>query len=145
MNHDYNDIRSRIDAPVLWWDEHAVPRYCKFHPDKAADIYASEVMLCEIACQNCDRRFRVAFSWSFHGALTPLLLGEHDVKKAIRMARAASVVKGAWAGNWHYGDPPNVDCCSVGQTMNSVPIRVIEVWARDKMVWKRVRRPWAKP
>lgn len=28
----------------------------------------------------------------------------------------------------HYGDPPNIQCCDSGPTMNSVPIEIIEYW-----------------
>ncbi len=31
-------------------------------------------------------------------------------------------------GSLHYGDPPNIDCCGAGPTMNSIPIRVVEYW-----------------
>jgi len=47
-------------------------------------------------------------------------------------------------GALEYGDPPNVDCCPAGPTMNSVPKRVLEYWrwggpSKDPAVraWKR--------
>ena len=41
MNTSYYDITSKIDEHPQWWDEHAVPRYCKFGPGLAADIYST--------------------------------------------------------------------------------------------------------
>lgn len=115
MNHHYQDIRTRIADPPKWWDEHAVPRYCEFAPDETADIYAQQVALVEIACQECDQRFLVCFSW---GGMTREFhrqepLTAEDVKQL------------------HYGDPPNAcDDCMAGATMNSVPLRVVEFWRR---------------
>ena len=42
MNTEYDDIRALIAEPPRWWDEFAVPRYCDFHPRRAANIYARE-------------------------------------------------------------------------------------------------------
>jgi hypothetical protein len=58
----YGDILSRIAEEPTWFDEYAVPRYCKFEPDKIANIYASEAALAEVTCQACKRVYCVAFS-----------------------------------------------------------------------------------
>ena len=58
----YDDILSRIAEEPVWFDEHAVSRYCKFAPDNLANIYAGEAALAEVTCQVCKRLFRVAFS-----------------------------------------------------------------------------------
>jgi hypothetical protein len=115
MNHDYDDIRSKIAEPPQWWDENAVPRYCTFTPDSTANIYADEVVMAEITCQSCGRPFRVAFAQD-------------------SMARYARPDKARLADDirtkaLHYGDPPNVWCCSAGPTMNSEPRRVLEYWS----------------
>ena len=102
MNHSYSDIRSRIAEAPIWFDEHAVPRYEPFAIDGLSNIYAIEACLVGIACQGCDARFLVAFSWSWM---------DYDRD-------------GPWSGGpwhrWHtpahvkdlhYGDPPNVECC----------------------------------
>lgn len=106
----YDDIISRIGAEPIWFDENAVPRYCEFEPTASASIYASEVALAEITCQNCGRMFRVAFSC--------VNVQPETVADAIR------------AKTLHFGDPPNVGCCGAGPTMNSEPHRVIEYWHR---------------
>lgn len=121
MNHNYYDITSRIQEPVKWWDENAVPRYCEFHPDQASNIYARQAVLMEIACQSCDKRFLVCMTTDNMTLVReyPTLFQEIE-DDAI-----------------HYGDPPNTDCC-VGTTMNSVPIRIVEAWSKDLLFeWER--------
>lgn len=122
MNHHYKDIRDRL-GPPWWWDERAVPRYCAFAPREVADIYAREAALVMIACQNCGRRFKVAFSYSgmdFIRDIPPLW-------------------KRIQRGTLHYGDPPNAGCCPAGPSMNSEPILVLEYWERDeRSEWQRV-------
>ena len=109
MYQCYDDILSRIAEEPVWFDEHAVPRYCKFAPDKLANIHAGETALAEVTCQVCKRMFRVAFSkanWS-----------SGTIADAIR------------SRTLHFGDPPNVCCCGNAH-MNSEPRKVIEYWRR---------------
>lgn len=61
MNICYQDILSRIKEKPLWFDENAVPRYCKFSPD-TIQIYTDEVALLKIQCQACNYEFHVAIS-----------------------------------------------------------------------------------
>ncbi|HET9948842.1 MAG TPA: hypothetical protein VFQ22_07960 [Longimicrobiales bacterium] len=131
MHCEYLDIRDRIDVPPLWWDEHAVPRYCAFHPRAVANIYATEVALIEVACQACGALFRVAVSAvPVHGDPT---LAEH-----------------VHAGTLYYGDPPNVGCCpAIAAAMHSEPRAVLEFWARPDGHWLRypehevvLQAPW---
>jgi hypothetical protein len=115
MNNDYADIREgMLPREPEWWDEHAVPRYCEFSPDVVSDIYADEVILFEITCQGCGRKFLVADSRAAWRDRAPLSAEIKD--KAI-----------------HYGDPPNIGCCASGPTMNSEPRRVVEYWHRSHM------------
>jgi hypothetical protein len=122
MHESYSDITERIADAPLWFDEHAVPRYCPFDPSHAASVYAVEVLLVEIACQGCDRLFSVAFSFN-----------EYDIGRAqdgtpwMRMRERLTPER---VKELHYGDPPNVGCCAAGATMNSIPLRVLEAWAR---------------
>ena len=117
MRESYNDICSLINREPTWFDEYGVPRYAPFGPRLCANIYVDEAALVEVACQSCGRLFHVAHSAQRrHG----------NVAAAIR------------ARELDYGDPPNVGCCLAGATMNSVPHRVIEYWARSSvMVWSR--------
>lgn len=119
MNHHYNDIINKL-GPPLFWDECAVPRYCDFGPNETANIYAREVALLEIACQDCGQLFKVVVSWS-----------ETDWPSE----RLSNLVEN---NEIHYGDPPNDGCCLAGPTMNSVPKRVIEFWQKRKFEWVRV-------
>jgi hypothetical protein len=116
----YDDIISRIDIEPIWFDEHAVPRYCEFAPERSASIYVSEVALAEITCQGCGRLFRVAFS--------RVNVQSGTVAEAIRTKTL------------HYGDPPNVECCITGASMNSQPRRVIEYWHRHHQEHTRDNR-----
>jgi len=142
MHEDYDDIRSRISEPPTWFDEHAVPRYCEFSPERCADIYARQVCLLLVECQSCARSFEVASSWSGYDS-------KHALDELIR------------TGEIHYGDPPNVGCCMSGPSMNSVPRRVLQFWRRSRppaqnevaagLQWERVQEleievacEWAK-
>lgn len=117
MHHHYHDIRSRIHEEPQWFDEHAVPRYSVFTPDETADIYADEAALVEIACQACGKRFLVCMTW--------------NTWKSIRSPHYKSLHEQIVAKSLHYGDPPNVECCPAGPTMNCEDIRVLEYWAKN--------------
>ena len=117
MLNSYSDIRSRISEPPLWWDESGVPRYVPFAPDEVADIYADQVALVLIACQACHAEFPVAFSWS----RIAFVKGEATIIGPLTLEKVQSL---------HYGDPPNVGCCSGGATMNCDDLRVLEFWRR---------------
>jgi hypothetical protein len=107
MHHDYNDIRSRISEAPTWYDQFGVPRYGTFSPGQSPNIYADQVCLVEIVCQQCDRRFQVQFSSSEQ--LSRVTLEKLILDRDLR-----------------YGDPPHHGC--VGDSMNSIPLRVIEFW-----------------
>ena len=125
VNHHYKDILSRIKEPPTWFDEHAVPRFGAFGPREVANIYAREVVLLGIECQSCGRGFRVAFSWS-------------ETDRFLR--QESSLAEQIKEKTIHYGDPPNVECCHGGPTMNSVPRIALEFWRmNDAYEWERVR------
>lgn len=115
MHNNYSDITSRIAEPPSWYDEHGVPRYGDFTPRRLANIYWEECALVLIACQGCKREFKVAMSSS---AMDRFQCG----------ASLADVVRN---GSIHYGDPPNVDCCPAGPTMNCLDLRVLEFWLAE--------------
>lgn len=123
MNCGYEDIRSRIAEKPRWFDEHAVPRYCEFTPKALADIYATEAVLAEIACNGCGHKFNVAISFNYLDAVRR----NTESLEALIKSRCL-----------HYGDPPNVGCCASGPTMNSDMVRVIEYWRMgDDFEWVR--------
>ncbi len=132
MNADYEDIRSRIAEPPLWFDEAGVPRYAPFTPWLIANIYAREAVLAHTRCQACGTDFHVAISSA----------DEPNTTLAAQIP----------ANKLHPGDPPNIDCCATGPTMSSVPIAVLEYWSRAvPRDWKRdpslerpVRPRWAE-
>ena len=128
MKNGYTDIRERIDDVPSWFDEHGVPRYCDWRPSEVANIYAREVALIVIACQNCGRRFLVAWSRSNHE------IGRNeDGTPWVKNAEPFD------PQTFHYGDPPNIGCCDAGPTMTSETIRVAECWRREDFKW--IRQP----
>lgn len=138
MYRRYRDILSRIAEEPAWFDEHAVPRYGEFAPDKIANIYADEAALAEVTCQCCRHVFRVAFSQDNN---RPAEVPSETIAEAIR------------ARTLHFGDPPNF-CCDVGASMNSEPRRVVEYWRRhdSTYTWRRdssfevdIRPDWVEP
>lgn len=122
MNHDYADIRNKIDESPRWFDERAVPRYVDFAPAHLANIYASECVLMEIRCQACHRSFEVAMSYA----------PSDDIREPPRGPLSLRVPF------LHYGDPPNVGCCAMGLSMNSEPQRVLQFWRTENWEWRRV-------
>lgn len=92
-----------------------MPRYCDFAPKYAANIYAREVALMLIQCQSCRQQFKVCMSG-----------GRGSIAGAIK------------DGSLHYGDPPNIQCCAAGPSMNCIDVRVLECWRRDLgLEWER--------
>lgn len=123
MNAHYDDILKLIEQRPVWFDEHAVPRFCKPHPADVANIYASEVVFAQIACQGCGGKFVVAFS---------IAATELFYHKALPLRDQIS------NQSLHYGDPPNIACCHSGPTMNSEMVQVLEYWKRGKdFEWAR--------
>lgn len=121
MNRDYSDIMELIKQSPGWFDENAVPRYCRFSPDKLANIYADEASLVEVECQGCRRRFRVAHSE----------LNQHNqLWGKAGKGRIAFISDLISERRLKYGDPPNIRCCAAGPTMSSIPIRVLEYWCK---------------
>jgi len=115
MHQYYEDILKRINQAPIWFDEFGVPRYEDFSPRRVGNIYACEAALAEVSCQQCKRPFRVA--------LTNVSARKgFSLSDEIRLRRV------------HYGDPPNVHCCSAGSTMNSVMHEVLEYWSSDHEV-----------
>jgi hypothetical protein len=124
MLRDYEDIRSRISDPILWWDDNGVPRYCEFHPSRCG-IYDVAAALVDVSCQACGRRFLVAMTMD-RSALQKL--GD-----AYRRPSHGDV------GSFRYGDPPSHrhEGCAAGDTMNVEGVRVVQFWEREAGEWRR--------
>lgn len=135
MNAYYGDILERIPEQPKWWDERAVPRFCDFDPDEAADIYADEAILLLITCQNCGLPFHVCMTLSALDR-TGWRRGRDG---SVERVKSPSLRELIVTGEIHYGDPPNASCCLAGPTMNSVPRRVLGYWRKDGVrEWERV-------
>jgi len=120
MFNRYDDITERIAERPKWWDEHRVPRYTDFATYCAADIYASEVALVEVACAACGERFEVAIS-SLHFS---------------NSERCNSpVAEGIRKGDLNCGIPPNYGSCPEGQKLACRTQRVLEYWSRRTPEW----------
>jgi hypothetical protein len=118
----YGDILSRISVTPSWWDDNGVPRYGEFHPELAPNIYAEEVALYLIKCQACEAEFKVTRTWD--------KIYSYWSKNATKPSKLIPEL--------YYGDPPNNRCCSVGPTMNSVSVKVLEFWQKRSSKWFRV-------
>lgn len=118
MKHYFAEIMAAMGQP-RWFTESGYPRYVKFSPDECENIYASECLLMEIACQGCGKIFRVS--------LNSGLMEETSLSDIINEYKYI-----------HYGDPPNMACCLAGPTMNCIDLRIIEFWQRDGGEWARV-------
>jgi hypothetical protein len=134
MNLYYKDILAQVAVAPVWFDEHAVPRFCQFSPDEVANIYADEVALVLISCQACGEEFKVAFSDS-RFSISKLIF-ERYIGRKITTLGASIKTKCI-----HYGDPPNMQCCAAGPTMNCDDLRVLEYWKHPPFKeWVRVPR-----
>jgi len=115
----YADILALTDKEPLWFDECGVPRFTPFSPVHLNNIYAQYAVLLLIECQACRMPFQVALTERSQSTLMP-------------KDRCRSMHEHIRGGTVHYGDPPNIQCCEAGPTMNSVPRRVIEYWTRTE-------------
>jgi hypothetical protein len=118
MKTDYSDIVARAGAPK-WWDENGVPRYVDFHPYQCG-VYVNSVALVRIACQACGHEFVVAMA-----------------TRSDRNPDTAANDPWDAIGAFHYGDPPRGDSTHAGgdctgDTMNSVPLEIVEFWRQDQ-------------
>ena len=125
MLRDYEDITSRLGEP-LWWDDLGAPRYDDFHPEMLG-VYDQIAAFMVIGCQNCEREFQVAQSF------TSLDLLRREPPKDEHPSAE-------WAIYLHYGDPPIHGC--IGDTMNSEPKRILQFWRKGEKdgwpEWERV-------
>ena len=119
MYRHYGDILALTDRKPLWWDEHGVPRFQEFDPEKHTDVYASEAALVLVECQSCGEQFKMLFS----DEESPK--GIRDRIKEDKELRAS--------------DPPNSGCCEAGPSMTCWQIRVLQFWAfkEQGFGWKR--------
>lgn len=116
MWHDYPDIRALTDKEPLWWDANGTPRFVEFRPDLCPHIYATQVALVRISCQECGRTFGV----EMHVGM--LNIGDQRGEPK----------------QWHYGDPPRHGDCWAGETMNCWDLEVLQVWEKGKYAeWHR--------
>lgn len=129
MLRDYSDIKSRLGEP-LWYDDNGVPRYEEFKPDMCG-VYDDQVVLLEIGCQDCGRKFKVVNCWDKLREIFRDRINRH-------LANPIEPLPTKVGPNYyHYGDPPNHGC--VGDTMNSEPIRVLEFWHKENCYFVRIK------
>jgi len=128
MRCSYKDIIDRIPTPPTWWDCNGAPRFGEFHPSLSANFHAYEVILLEIACQNCKARFLVEMNADTGDWIEDPETGE-EVQDSFSIREP------------HYGDPPNSGCCLPGPSMNSYRSHIVEFWRRGQgmNIWVRHR------
>lgn len=121
MLDHYADIRERIAEDPQWWDRHGCPRYCTPEPGNHSHVYADKLAFMRIACQQCGHEFVVEFATS-------------RMEEFLHQDRYPEY-RGWDPLTLHYGDPPNIECCSAGNTMNSCPRELIGAWERERFDW----------
>lgn len=119
MKPSYSDIIERAGAPD-WWSGDGVPRYGVFAPSKLG--YGQQAALFEVGCQACGRRFLVADIW------------DH-----LESDRDSLVEQLQTSGEIWWGDPPNVNCCPPGGSMNADFIRLLELHMWINYKWVKTR------
>lgn len=126
----YEDILALTDKEPDWYDMAGVPRFAKFDPERCPNIYAKEVILLRIQCQNCQRKFNVEMHWDCYK-------GRQSISEAIGKGDLGYI---------HYGDPPRHGTgpdgkwlCAAGDTMNSEQIKILEFWTKGEhgIGWER--------
>ncbi|MFQ5796037.1 MAG: hypothetical protein ACE5JP_13445, partial [Candidatus Bipolaricaulia bacterium] len=108
---------------------------------RSPNIYATHVAFLEIACQGCGRSFKVTVHCRKG-------IEEHERKKMDLADPEVKLPSEGDVGWFHYGDPPRhtssdpnsgkIDCIG-GDTMGSVPIKVLEFWIKEDLKW--IRKP----
>ena len=127
MKSRYSDITSRIADSPKWYDINGTPRYDIFHPKLSPNIYAKQVVLMEISCQHCQKRFFVEMNWGMPEQLDEYMkFGKHLERFEERIHHL------------HYGDPPNHHC--TGDSMNCEDLRIVEFWNNEDFKWKRLEQ-----
>lgn len=119
MKSNYEDILSLTNKKPLWYDQNGCPRFVEFHPSLSPNIYASNVVLLEIACQACDHTFYVEMNCSTFD-------GDNFAERCWRFLKDKKYPM--WSP-LHYGDPPIHGC--VGDTENCNDLQILQFWKKD--------------
>ena len=122
MKSTYHDIQSRIKDKPKWYDKNGVPRYGEFHPSLCSHFHADELILLKIHCQYCNVIFLVELN----------MMKDDNVSYEYRFLHYHEF----YMLPFHYGDPPRHDDCT-GNSMNSIPIEIIQFWKRENVKWIR--------
>lgn len=123
MHIHYKDILERIQEEPTWWDNNGCPRYGEFNPMLAPNVYAIEVLLLLISCQNCRKRFKVEMHFDM---LDQFNLIKDPIVKVPTLKDCIEAKE-----RIHYGDPPFHNC--VGDSMNCYDLKVLEFWRSGDM------------
>lgn len=132
MKASYLDIKNKINAEPIWYDENGVPRYDKFSPELSPNIYADEIILLEIACQDCKQRFLVEMNWD----KMRKIFDRHLESFSTRVQQHLKNNKEFNHSLIHYGDPPIHFC--VGDTENCYDLHIVEFHKKIAFEFKRI-------
>ncbi len=160
MHCAFEDIIKKCGKPD-WYDQDGVPRYGAFDPDNVSNIYADHAALLEIQCQQCRQMFIVSvhcksYDVEYKQLLWVTAYESKYGKKPDESHRSRFYIdseglhriqlpKEGDAGWFIYGDPPIHGIydwhknCMAGDTMNSIPNKMVEFWMKEDLKW--VRRP----
>jgi hypothetical protein len=110
MKDAYDDIRSRISEPPLWWNRYGVPRY--------EEPSVPEHLLGVVGCQSCERVFVVSPIEPVYVRNPYATKGNVEVKEDAELDyKGKSHLR--LRDDWGYGDPPRHGC--IGDSMSAVP------------------------
>jgi hypothetical protein len=135
MKPTYIDILNNVNKPPVWYDENGAPRYEPFRPEITSNPSSSEIMLIEIKCQECGRKFIVECTHSRYHFLI-----KRPVTVPIKLFSEELANNPKYLPS--YGDPPfhskydDSNSCHAGSTMTSISIRIIELWKYNEKSYK---------
>jgi len=100
-----------------------------------SNIYAKEIILLEIACQHCHKRFLVEMTFSSFDRV--FSKNKESFTERLELFNKEKKDKDWLLPSIHYGDPPAHHC--VGDTENCYDLRIVEFWA-DENGFKRIKK-----
>lgn len=122
----YRELREKL-GPPQWHDREGVPRYCRFTPEVAAEIYCDWVALLEVRCQACGKLFKCAVASSAMDRARAL-----GVEKWDHLAAILEHFIGWGDAPWHTYDGD--ECRFGGQcsgTTMTTDYRVVGLWRKS--------------
>jgi len=132
----YKDIREKLGTPN-WIDQHGVPRYYEFNPKDTAEIYNDWVLLLEVECQSCGKKFKCATSLAWYQVwLKSPKLKDPTIEVIMNH------LFGWGDAPWHDADGNEAgfesQCAGTTMSTNCIPIGL---WHKVRSEWREMEIP----